>query len=54
MSEKNTTDQKAKPAGDSPPKDGIRFVASFVHWRSGETIRAEDYGLKAFPIGRGK
>ena len=52
MSE-NTNDQKAKPTDGSKPEDGVCFAKSFVHWRSGETIRA-DYGHKAFPIGRGK
>lgn len=28
----------------------VRFVTEFRHWRSGEIIRAADYGLKAFPL----
>jgi len=26
----------------------VRFVAWFRHWRSGEIIRARDYGKRAF------
>lgn len=52
--EDNAKGQKAEPADGSKPKDGVSFATSFVHWRSGEVIRAEDYGHKAFPIGRGK
>ena len=38
------------------PKDSepVRFVASFVHWRSGKRLFAKDYGLKGFPIPIGK
>jgi hypothetical protein len=37
------------------PKDSkVVFVTQFKHWRSGKIIKAEDYGLKAFPIGRKK
>ncbi len=32
----------------------VGFVTQFRHWRSGKIIKAEDYGLKAFPIGRKK
>ena len=48
----DNNDQKAEPTSGSKPNDGPSFVSEFVHWRSGETIRAADYGLKAFPIGR--
>lgn len=29
-------------------------VAKFKHWRSGETLKAEDYGFRCFPIGNNK
>ncbi len=32
----------------------VSCVKSFRHWRSGKIIRAEDYGLKCFPIGKRK
>lgn len=28
----------------------LRFVKSFIHWRSGKRIYASAYGLKAFPL----
>ncbi len=31
--------------------EGGCCVKWFKHWRSGKIIRAEDYGLKCFPIG---
>jgi hypothetical protein len=43
-----TINKKPKPVkGES----GVRIVKSFRHWRSGKIIRAEDYGIKGFPIG---
>ena len=33
-----------------PQAPRVRFVKWFRHWRTGRIIRAEDYGLKAFPI----
>lgn len=36
---------KCRPPG--PPQ----FVTSFRHWRTGKVMRAEDYGLKAWPLG---
>ncbi len=28
----------------------VRFVKWFRHWKTGEIIRAEKYGYKAFPL----
>ena len=33
------------------PKGGRRYVAYFRHWRSGQILRASDYGYKGWPIG---
>uniref|UniRef100_B8J310 Uncharacterized protein n=1 Tax=Desulfovibrio desulfuricans (strain ATCC 27774 / DSM 6949 / MB) TaxID=525146 RepID=B8J310_DESDA len=46
---KNHSQPKAseeKPNNEKP----INFITEFRHWRSGEVLRAEDYGIKAFPI----
>lgn len=42
---------KPKPVKGDKSEKGVRFVTEFRHWRSGKIIRAEDYGLRAFPIG---
>jgi hypothetical protein len=34
--------------------DAAGCVKWFRHWRSGKIIRASDYGLKCFPIGKRK
>jgi hypothetical protein len=45
--------KKPTPATGEPSEPGIRIVKSFRHWRSGKIIRAEDYGIKGFPLGSG-
>jgi len=37
-----------------PTGDDAGCVKWFRHWRTGKIIRAEDYGLKCFPIGKRK
>ncbi len=44
--------KKAKARPDAGTRGGGGFVASFRHWRTGEVIRAADYGYRGFPIGR--
>lgn len=39
--------QKNKPVLST---DKTGFVTWFRHWRSGQIIRAKDYGYDAFPI----
>lgn len=56
---KKKTGEKTKrskaPANNEYPTDGnVTFVTEFKHWRSGKIIKASEYGLKCFPIGRKK
>lgn len=44
--------QKPSPSASKRPASGKRFVASFVHYRTGRRIYAADYGHKGFPLGR--
>lgn len=47
---------KTKPtaAPGSPATSEQGYVRSFRHWRSKKLIVCTDYGLKAFPIGKGR
>jgi len=45
MATNNTKIKQSTPRGGD-----VKFRTWFRHWRSGEIIRAEDYGHKAFPI----
>ncbi len=40
----------ATPNGSK--KGGPQFVTRILHKASGKILKAEDYGIKAFPIGR--
>lgn len=42
----------SKPDKGNGKTKGIRFVKWFRHYLSGKIIRAEDHGLKGFPLGR--
>jgi hypothetical protein len=37
--------------GGGKSRGGKKFVKWFRHYITGEIIRAEDYGLEAFPLG---
>lgn len=41
----------SSPKKYDPGTGAACCVKWFKHWRSGKIIRAEDYGLKCFPIG---
>ena len=46
--------EKSPANNENPTEGNVTFVTEFKHWRSGKIIKASDYGLKCFPIGRKK
>lgn len=46
--------KKVKVPVKGAKKPGIRFVTEYVHYRTKKLMKAEEYGYRAWPLGKGR